>query len=65
MGGKPRGARRGGSRLDDAQFRRAVEEARNSFNISDVVGRRTTLKRSGTEHYGLCVFHNERSGSLW
>lgn len=65
MGGKPRGARRGGSRLDDAQFRRVVEDARNNFNISDVVGRHTSLKHSGVEHYGLCVFHKERSGSLW
>ena len=52
-------------RLDEAHYRRAIEEARSSYRISDVVGRRTTLKRSGVEHFGLCVFHKERSPSLY
>lgn len=53
-------------RIDDALFRRAIEDARNSFSISDVIGRRTKLKRSGpAEHVGLCVFHEERTPSLY
>ena len=47
-------------------MRRIVDEVRDERNISDVIARRTTLKRaSPTEHRGLCVFHNERTPSLY
>jgi DNA primase len=60
------GCRGGGrQRLDDDAFRRLVGEARDRYNISDVVGRYTTLKRAGGEFKGLCVFHEERTPSLY
>ncbi len=55
---------RGRPRLSEAEFRRIVEEVRDRHNISDVVGRKTKLKRAGNEMVGLCVFHKERSPSL-
>ncbi len=51
--------------MRDASFRRAVEEARKRHNITDIVGRRTTLKRRGArEMVGLCPFHGEKTPSF-
>lgn len=51
-------------RRDDAEFRRLVDEAKASWNLSDIVGRRTKLTRVKNEMKGLCVFHKERSPSM-
>jgi DNA primase len=52
-------------RLDDAEFRRLVDEAKERHNLSDIVGRHTKLrKRGGREMVGLCPFHPEKSPSF-
>jgi DNA primase len=58
--------RAGRARSADAEaaFRRAVDEAKAAHNLSDVVGRRTTLKRRGRELVGLCPFHHEKTPSF-
>ncbi len=52
------------SAVDDAAFRRAVEEAKEQHNISDVVARWSKIRRVGREYEALCLFHQERSPSL-
>lgn len=52
-------------RLSDAQFRDAVREARDRYSISELIGRHTALKMIGSEARGLCVFHDERTPSLY
>ena len=54
------------SRADrDADFRRLVDEAKASHNLSDIVSRHTILKRRGArEMVGLCPFHAEKSPSF-
>jgi len=42
-----------------------LDELRTRISLSDVVGRRVTLKRkSGAEYSGLCPFHNEKTPSF-
>lgn len=42
-----------------------LDELRARLNLSDVVGRKVTLKRkSGAEYSGLCPFHNEKTPSF-
>lgn len=41
-----------------------IEEVRSANNIVDVVGAVVKLKRSGANYFGLCPFHNEKSGSF-
>ncbi len=41
-----------------------IEELKLRNNITDVVGRYVTLKRSGSNMSGLCPFHSERSPSF-
>lgn len=49
----------------DAAFRRAVDEAKQRFNISDVVARTRKVARAGKhEKRALCAFHDERSPSM-
>ncbi len=48
----------------DAAFRRAVDEAKQRHNISDVVRRRGKVTRIGREYRSLCLFHTERSPSM-
>lgn len=49
----------------EADFRRRMDEAKARKNLSDVVGRRTKLKRRGRgELVGLCPFHDEKTPSL-
>ncbi|MBB3347337.1 CHC2 zinc finger domain-containing protein [Sphingomonas sp. BK069] len=65
------GARRQGrgsatrSHLDEARFRALIDDAKAGANLSDVLGRHTTLKRRGArELVGLCPFHKEKSPSF-
>lgn len=49
----------------DAAFRQAVDEAKQRYNISDVVARTRKLVRAGkNEKRALCAFHNERTPSM-
>lgn len=48
----------------EAEFRQRIEDARLRFNITDVIGRWTALKRSGREMKGLCLFHQEHTPSM-
>jgi DNA primase len=41
-----------------------VEEVRAASDILDVVGEHVQLKRQGTNYFGLCPFHNEKSPSF-
>lgn len=64
MTGGRRPARQRTAEEADA-FRRAVDEARDRHNLSDVVARYTALKkRGGRELVGLCPFHTEKSPSF-
>lgn len=51
-------------RFPPIDLRREADEARDRYDLSTIVGRRTTLRRAGREMVGLCVFHSERSPSL-
>ncbi|MBR3366863.1 MAG: DNA primase [Lachnospiraceae bacterium] len=41
-----------------------VEEVLRSNNIVDVVGEHVRLTKRGANHFGLCPFHNEKTGSF-
>ena len=42
-----------------------LDELRARLSLSDIVGRKVTLKRrSGAEFAGLCPFHNEKTPSF-
>ena len=41
-----------------------VEEVRMRNPIVDVIGSYVQLKKSGSNYFGLCPFHNERTGSF-
>lgn len=57
--------RRQRSAAEAESFQRAVSDARDRHNLSDVVSRHTTLrKRGGREMVGLCPFHSEKSPSF-
>jgi DNA primase len=57
-------AGQGKGRLDDAEFRRLVDEAKERHNISDIVRRRTKVVRADRELVALCLFHKERTPSM-
>ena len=42
----------------------AIENLKSQVNIVDVVGRTVPLKRAGSNHKGVCPFHNEKTPSL-
>lgn len=56
--------RRGGW-LSDADFHDMVREVKDRHNLSDIIGRKTILKRSGREMVGLCFVHEEKTPSLY
>lgn len=41
-----------------------IDEIKSGCNIVDVIGSQVTLKRSGSNHKGLCPFHNEKTPSF-
>lgn len=41
-----------------------LNKIKDSVNIIDVVGEHVVLRKSGSNHTGLCPFHNERSPSF-
>lgn len=41
-----------------------LDELNARSDILDVVGRYVQLKKSGSNYFGLCPFHNEKSGSF-
>ncbi len=41
-----------------------IEEVRNSNDIVNVVGSYVSLKKKGSSYFGLCPFHNEKTGSF-
>jgi replicative DNA helicase len=49
----------------EAEFRQRVAEAKQRHNVSDVIGRVTTLKPAGREKKGLCFVHQEKTPSLY
>ena len=65
QGGGKRSLSRTYDRLPSVDFERIVQEAKARHNLSDIVGRHTTLKKRGArELVGLCCFHTERTPSL-
>lgn len=49
----------------EADFRRSIDDLRARYRVSDVVRRRTKLRRSGSEWKGLCPFHREKTASFY
>jgi DNA primase len=45
-------------------MRAAADQARDRYDLSAIIGRRTKLRRAGREWKGLCPFHSEKSPSL-
>lgn len=41
-----------------------IEEVRSANNIVDVIGSYISLKKKGSSYFGLCPFHNEKTGSF-
>ena len=41
-----------------------VEEVRRRNDIVDIISSYVNLKRSGSNHVGLCPFHNEKTASF-
>lgn len=41
-----------------------IENLKSQINIVDVVGRTVPLKRAGSNHKGVCPFHNEKTPSF-
>ena len=58
-----RGARR--SPELDAAWRRAVEEAKQRYDMSAIVGRKRKVVKVGREMRALCAFHHEKSPSMY
>ena len=43
---------------------RFIDELKMNINIVDVVGKEVSLKKSGSNHKGLCPFHSEKTPSF-
>ena len=41
-----------------------IDEIRQRCNIVDLVSGYVSLKKRGSNYFGLCPFHNEKSGSF-
>ncbi len=41
-----------------------ISKIKDAVNIIDVIGEHVVLKKSGSNHMGLCPFHNERTPSF-
>ncbi|MCL8496046.1 CHC2 zinc finger domain-containing protein, partial [Apilactobacillus sp. F1] len=41
-----------------------IDQIRNETNIADVVGQFVSLKKSGSNLFGICPFHNENTASF-
>ena len=41
-----------------------VEEIREKNDIVDIISGYIALKKQGANYFGLCPFHNEKSGSF-
>ncbi len=41
-----------------------IQKIKDAVNIIDVVGEHVVLRKAGSNHSGLCPFHNERSPSF-
>ena len=41
-----------------------IEEVRSRNDIVDVIGGYVRLKKKGSTYFGLCPFHNEKTGSF-
>lgn len=54
-----------GRRASEDNLRDRVREVKERHNLSDVIGRVTTLKRAGREMRGLCFVHHEKTPSLY
>lgn len=48
-----------------AARRALIEEAKQRYRLSDIIGRKTKLKRAGREMVGLCFAHQEKTPSLY
>ena len=44
--------------------RPTIEAVRDNTDITQVIGQRVRLKRTGRSQVGLCPFHNERTASF-
>ena len=41
-----------------------VEEVRSRTDIVDVISKYVNLQKKGSQYFGLCPFHNEKTGSF-
>ena len=41
-----------------------IERVRQTADILDVIGKYVDLKQKGNNYFGLCPFHNEKTGSF-
>lgn len=46
------------------EFMSIIDEIKNRSNIIDVIGRQVQLKKTGSNHKGLCPFHSEKTPSF-
>lgn len=52
------------AQLEDRTFAQAIDDARNRYRLSDIIGRVSRLRPAGREMVGLCIVHPERSPSM-